>query len=179
MVLITPVIKILPHLIGTWSLRSTNDPQLSNTLTYLEFNYDCTIKLKTIYQDGIIGKKLSRSGKVTLIDSRNTSFSSIDIKYNTYTTYSLSVCGIKIPEIKSEPIIKNKALIKKLRVDYYDKTIIINNDRLNTFYIFDLCTQKPEFPFIETYLNTFLFTQLVSFFLNLILAKVLHNLFYI
>ena len=178
MVIITPLLKTLPHIIGTWSLRSTNDPQLLNTLTYLEFNYDSTIKLKTIYQDGLIGKKLSRSGKVTLIDSRNISFSSIDIKYNTYTTYSLSICGIKIPEIKSEPV-KNKMLIKKLRVEYSDKTIIVNNDRINTFYIFDLCTSKPEVPFIETYLNTFLFTQFVSFFLNLILAKVLHNLFYI
>ena len=176
MVIITPILKSIPYLIGTWSLRSTNDIDFKKSLSYLEFNYDSTIKLKTIYHDGIIGKKLSRSGEITSINIDN-NIVRINIKYNTFNTYSFSICGIKIPEIKIDS--KNNEIIKKkLKVEHVNRCLIINDDRSDKFYIFDLVTNKPEPPFIDTYLNTFLFTQVFSFFLNIIFAKILHTFFY-
>jgi len=176
MVIITPILKFIPYLIGTWSLRSTNDVEFKNTLTYLEFNYDSTIKLKSMFQDGIIGKKISRSGEITLIDTDNDKIS-INVKYNTFNTYTYSICGIKIPEIKVESE-DNKIIKKKLKVEHINKCLIINDDRSDKFYIFDLATTKPLPPFIDTYLNTFLFTQITSFFLNIMFAKILHSFFY-
>jgi hypothetical protein len=176
MVIITPILKSIPYLIGTWTLRSTNDIDFSKTLTYLEFNYDSTIKLKTIYQDGIIGKKLSRSGEVTLIDLDDSKIG-INIKYNTFNTYSFSICGIKIPEIKVDSL-DNKIIKKKLTVEHINKCLIINDDRSDKFYIFDLAVNKPEPPFVDIYLNTFLFTQITSFILNIIFAKIFHSFFY-
>jgi hypothetical protein len=174
--IITPILKSIPYLIGTWSLRSTNDIDLKNTLTYLEFNYDSTIKLKSIFQDDIIGKKISRSGEITFIDVSNNKIF-INVKYNTFNTYTYSICGIKIPEIKVESE-DNKIIKRKLKVEHINKCLIINDEKSDKFYIFDLTTNKPLPDFIDTYLNTFLFTQITSFFLNIMFAKIFHSFFY-
>jgi hypothetical protein len=166
----------IPLLFGTWMLRYTNDRQLENTQTFLEFNHNKKIKLKTIYQDGVIGKKISRIGYVKNIkiikNDINVTKTIVSIQYEYITKYSFSIFGIKIPEIKNE----NKYLLvnQELSVNIFEKTIIFENTKLPIYYIFDLQIGKIKLPFVETYLNTFIFTQFISFFFNIILANILH-----
>jgi len=168
------IIDKFPFLIGRWLLRSTNDIYLKNTHTYLEINDNYNIRLKTIYQDKFIGKKINRKGIITKIyDEAEKTY--IDIKYDYLNRYSLSVAGIKIPEIIDST---EKTIVKKkFNIELYDKTLILQDKKLPVYYIFDLCVGKSEPPFIETYLNTFVITQFIVFFLNYLLAKFIHDVF--
>jgi hypothetical protein len=160
-----------PHLLGTWILRSTNDKFLSDGFTYLVLKDDNTIKLKTIYQEGIIGVKKSRYGKIENI-KYNESKILLNITYNCYMKYSQSILGIQIPEIKSDEI--DYTIKKELTIDIIDKTLLIKDSNLPVYYLFDLQIGKIKSPLIETCINTLIFTQIVSFFLNLMLANFIH-----
>jgi len=165
-----------PLLLGTWILRSTNDNKYSKGLSYLVINPDNTIKFRTLTQDGFFGKKNSLTGIISNISSDSNFDYSIDLKYSHTNTYSYSFIGVEIPEFKSKS--KNYMLNKNYNITIYDKSILVTDTRLPLYYLFDLYIGKLQNPFIETGLNTFIFTQLVSFILNLILANTLHNILF-
>lgn len=167
------LIKLFPHLLGTWTLRSTNDKYLLDGFTYLVLHNDDTIKLKTIYQEGIIGVKKSRSGNINNIRINNSTIL-LNITYNTYIKYSQSILGIQIPEFKSNEI--NYSMNKELSIDIIDKTLLIKDIYLPLYYLFDLQVGKIKSPLIETGMNTLVFTQVLSFFLNLVMVNLIHLL---
>lgn len=171
MKILNKLINVFPNLLGTWILRSTNDKYLSEGVTYLVLKDDHSIKLKTIYQEGIVGVKKSRYGKIENI-RYNDSNILLDITYDCYIKYSQSVLGIQIPEIKSDEI--NYIIKKELSIDIIDKTLLIKDSYFPLYYLFDLQIGKIKSPFIETGMNTLIFTQVLSFFLNLILASLIH-----
>jgi hypothetical protein len=79
--------------------------------------------------------------------------------------------GIEIPEFKSKSMSYNK--ITDLTVTIFDKTLLIMDNDLCLYYIFDLTIGKIKYPNVETSLNTFLFTQVISIFLSIIITKIL------
>jgi hypothetical protein len=167
------LIKSFPYLLGTWILRSTNDKYLSDGFTYLVLHNDDTLKLKTIYQEGIIGVKKSRYGNIDNIRINNSAIL-LDITYNAYIKYSQSILGIQIPEFKSDEL--NYTMKKELSINIIDKTLLIKDLYLPLYYLFDLQIGKIKSPLIETGMNTLIFTQVVSFFLNLLMANLIHLL---
>ena len=168
--------RTYPLLLGTWILRSTNDNKYFDGLTYLLINPDNTVKFRTLDQDGPFGTKKSLTGIISNITSNSDFNYSINLKYSHSNTYSYSFIGVEIPEFKSQS--KNYILNKNYDIILYDKSILVIDNTLPLYYLFDLHIGKIKNPFIETGLNTFIFTQLVSFILNLILANTLHNIFF-
>lgn len=171
MILSNQLINTYPFLIGTWVLRSTNDQFLKEGFTFLVLNDDNTIKLKTIYQEGIFGVKKSRSGYIEHVILNNNS-TLLKVKYNSYSKYSQSIFGIQIPEVKSKNV--EYLINKKLNAQLIEKSLFITDIDVPLYYLFDLQIGKFRSPLIETGINTLIFTQFVSFFLNLILANVIH-----
>ena len=98
----------------------------------------------------------------------------INIKYSQTTKYSYSFIGIEVPEFQSEKKIYNTN--KKFKIKFFDKSILVKDIYTPLYYLFDLQIGNIQKPYIETGLNTFIFTQLISFILNLILAKLIQNL---
>jgi len=174
------MLKILkssyPLLLGTWILRSTNDKLLNNCLSYIVINYDDTIKFKTLKQEGFIGTKISTSGRILNITNFNDNDYSVNIVYSESNKYSYSVFGIEIPELKSE--LNNNIIRKDIDVRLYDKSILVKDCNTPLYYLFDLQIGKIKNPYIETGLNNFIFSQTISFLLNFIFAKLIHNLFF-
>ena len=174
------ILKLLknsyPLLLGTWVLRSTNDKSLLNGISYLIINFDDTIKFRTLNQEGIFATKKSISGQILNLSKTYDSEFLIDIKYSHSNKYSYSLLGVEIPEYKSET--KNYMINKKLNITLYDKSILVTDPKLPLYYLFDLHIGNIKQPFIETGLNTLFFTQIISFLLNLIFVKLLHNLFF-
>jgi len=165
------LINISPFLMGTWILRSTNDQSLKDGYTFLVLNDDNSLKLKTIYQEGIFGVKKSRSGHIENVTLNNIN-TSLKIKYDSYNKYSQSIFGIQIPELKSENV--KYSINKELTAQLIDKSLLVTDVDLHLYYLFDLQIGKIKSPLIETGINTLIFTQFVSFFLNLILVNVIH-----
>ena len=171
MKLCSQLINTFPFLIGTWIMRSTNDNYLNNGITYLILNNDNSIKLKTHYQDNILGITKSRFGYIENIVINN-NITNLKIKYDSYNKISHSIFGIEIPQIKYKDI--KYEVVKELNAKIIDKTLLITDIDLPLYYLFDLQIGKIKSPFIETEINTLIFSQCISFFLNLILANIIH-----
>lgn len=165
------LINKFPFLIGTWILRSTNDKYLNNGYTFLILNDDNSIKLKTNYQEGIVGVTKSRSGSIENI-LNNTNITNLKINYTSYNKFSHSIFGVEIPKINHEYI--EYKISKDLNIQIIDKTMLITDIDLPLYYLFDLQIGNVKSPFIETQIHTLIFSQFVSFFLNLILANIIH-----
>ena len=131
----------------------------------------------TLYQESFFGIKKSISGKILNITNFNNCEYSVDLVYSQLNKYSYSIFGVEIPEFKSET--KNNIVKKQVNVTLYDKSLLVQDCQIPVYYLFDLQIGKIQQPFIETGLNNFIFTQTVSFLLNLILAKILHNIFFL
>jgi len=171
--LINSILKLYPFFLGTWILRSTNDNTLLKGLTYIIMNDDESIKLRTLNKEGVFGTKKSINGKIININPIDNSNFIINIKYLYLHKYSYSFIGIEIPEFKFEST--NCIINKNLHIKFLDRSILITDTKLPYYYLFDLYIGKIQYPYTETGLNTFIFTQFISFILNLILAKILHD----
>lgn len=163
-------------LLGTWVLRATNDNKIPKGLSYLIVNDDNSIKFRTLEQNGILGIKKSISGEINNLTSYSDHNYLINLNYSHSNTYSYSLIGVEIPEIKSKTT--NYILNKNYNITILDKSLLINDNNLPLYYLFDLYVGKIKSPFVETGLNTLVFTQLLSFILNLMLVKILHNIFF-
>jgi len=171
MIITRMILNTYPFLLGTWMLRATNDNFLKDGYTFLVLNDDNSIKLKTIYQEGIFGVKKSRSGYIKNIIMNDENIS-LEINYNGYNKYSQSILGIQIPEYKSENNIYS--IDRELIVKITDSSLLITDKSSPLYYLFDLQVGKTKSPLVETGMNTLIFSQFVSFFLNLIMANIIH-----
>jgi hypothetical protein len=156
---------------GTWVLRITNDINVDSGLNFLQIQEEPIIKLKTLQQDGLFGIKKSRTAyinNINIIDNNNYSFT---LKYSKKNIYSYSFLGIEIPEIKSDSLSYYKE--KDFTIVLFDKTIIISDNENCLYYIFDLYIGKLKYPNTETNINTFVFSQLFSILLSVIITKFL------
>lgn len=158
-------------ILGNWILRATNDNYLTsrNAYTYIIISDNNNIKLKSIYNEGLITVKKSTTGTYNIIDldiNNNTAY--IDVIYNKYNIYSHSFFGIQLPEIKSQnKIIMNK---RRINVELIDNSILVNDDKTPLYYLFDLQIGKIKSPFIEIYFNTFIFSQIFGLLLSSIIT---------
>ena len=154
-------------ILGNWILRATNDNYLTsrNAYTYIIISDNNNIKLKSIYNEGLITVKKSTTGTYNIIDldiNNNTAY--IDVIYNKYNIYSHSLFGIQLPEIKSQnKIIMNK---RRINVELIDNSILVNDEKTPLYYLFDLQIGKIKSPYIEISLYTFIFSQFVGILLN-------------
>lgn len=163
--------NVTPLIYGTWILRVTNDNSIENCLNYLEICDEPIIKLKTVKQEKLFGTKKSRTAYINNINYISPNNFNFTITYSKKNTYSYSFLGIEIPEIKSNSIDYNKE--KNLSVIIYDKTLLITDNLLCFYYVFDLYIGKIKYPNAETNLSTFLFTQLISILLSIMISKLL------
>jgi ribosomal protein L23 len=188
------LINEAPQFLGSYLLRKTNDISFHNKFTFLVLDKNNKIKLKTIMQKGIFATKISRTGYINFNKNYKTIFNplyfitmhkklnnvlfdndlDISIQFNNVDKYSYSFFGIQFPEIKYKQN-SNYYIQKRLRVKQKDYTFFIIDKYTNHYYIFDLCkdldTQK--LPYIETPINTLIFTQIFSFIANILLVKFL------
>lgn len=162
---------IHPLMFGTWVLRTSNDIEILGGLNYIQIQEEPIIKLKTLKQDGMFGIKKSRTAYINHINYINENSYSFTLKYSRKNTYSYSFLGIQIPEFKSNSIEYYKE--KNLTINLFDKTIIITDNEKYLYYIFDLYIGKLQYPNTETTINTFVFTQLFSILMSLIIEKLL------
>lgn len=162
---------INPLMFGTWILRITNDVDIDKGLNYIQIQEEPVIKLKTLKQDGLFGIKKSRTAYINNINYINNESYSFTLNYSKKNTYSYSFLGIKIPEFKSNSIEYYKE--KRFTINLFDKTIIITDNEKYLYYIFDLYIGKLQYPNTETSINTFMFTQLFSILMTLLLEKLL------
>ena len=162
----------IPTLIyGIWVLRITNDVNVDNGLNFIKINEEPVIKFKTIKQQGLFGIKKSRTAIIDNINTISQNSFTFTLNYLQKNTYSYSLLGIEIPEFKSESINYNK--MHNLSISILDKTLLITNNNLCLYYIFDLNIGKMNYPNIETSLNTFLFTQTLGILLSILITKLL------
>jgi len=161
--------NIPPLIFGTWLLRITNDMNIENGLNFVKINYEPFVKLKTVSQEGVLGIKKSRTAKIDNIIHVSKNTYNFTLNYSIKNTYSYSFLGIEIPEFKSKSIKYNKS--KDLSLTIFDKTLLIIDNELSFYYIFDLSIGNIKYPNVETNINTFLFTQLISILLSMLFAK--------
>jgi hypothetical protein len=156
---------------GTWVLRISNDINVEKGLNYIQIQEEPIIKLKTLKQDGLFGIKKSRTAFINDINYINENSYSFILKYSRKNTYSYSFLGVEIPEFKSNSIEYYKE--KNFTIDLHDKTMIITDNNSYLYYIFDLYIGKLKYPNTETSINTFIFTQLFSIILSLLISKMM------
>ena len=157
-------------LLGNWILRSTNDNQLQKGYTFLIINNNNTIKLKTILDKNLIVSKKSTTGLINNITNISSNSATFNIIYTNYNVYSHSLCGIQLPEIKS--FNKNVNIKKHFKVELLDQSLLVSDTKTPLYYLFDLQIGKFKSPYIEISLYTFLFTQIVSIFINIIMSQI-------
>jgi hypothetical protein len=162
---------ISPLMFGTWVLRISNDLEIKKGINYIQLQEEPIIKLKTLKQDGLFGIKNSRTADITNITYINDNCYSFILNYSKKNIYSYSFLGIEIPEFKSNSLSYYKE--KNLTINLFEKTILINDNESPLYYIFDLYIGKLKYPNTETSINTFIFTQLFSIFMSLIITKLL------
>jgi len=162
---------ISPLMFGTWVLRISNDINVEKGLNYIQIQEEPIIKLKTLKQDGLFGIKKSRTAFINDINYINENSYSFILKYSRKNTYSYSFLGVEIPEFKSNSIEYYKE--KNFTIDLHDKTMIITDNNSYLYYIFDLYIGKLKYPNTETSINTFIFTQLFSIILSLLISKMM------
>lgn len=159
-----------PMFLGVWLLRATNDEHFNKGTTFVEVKNDYKLKLYTKFNDGIIGKTYKRIGYI--VEPNEHRFRDLDLYFTKKVLYSYSVLGFKIPEAGKTFFAYEKPL--NLAVKRESNTIIVTDKNTTKFYIFDLYVKENNMPPIETRWNTFLFIQVISFFLNLLLVQAFH-----
>ena len=170
-------LTIHPFYLGNYILRKTNDPKLDNKYTYLSLN-DNDIKLKTIIHNGIFSTKVSRNGQLFLKKNNFNIFNKYDndldliVKFNNINKYTSSFCGVEFPKIKYENTTYN--ITKKINIKQKNNSLYIVDN--NYYYLFDINYNIFfELQYPETSLNTLLFTQIISFIINILLVQLFSN----
>lgn len=165
---------------GNWVLRSTNDSKFKNKYSYLVLQPYNDLKIKSI-SNGILRTKISRSGKLILKKNNNPIFkfyrpkqyynfdedNNIDFMLiiNNYNTYSYSILGLEIPQIKYKGI-TDYNLKLNLNIKHKNKTLFVKDLDTNLYYIFDLNTNQMRLPYIEISITTLLFSKLFDIIIS-------------
>lgn len=184
-----------PFFIGKWVLRATDDNNFKTDNTYLIINKNDSLKFKSTYFNGFVAVKDSRSGKITNYKSNNKNINIINIftnkknefnllketnniditlKYKSKNSYSYSIFGIEIPEIK-KPNQNPYNVEKNFNVKQNDKSIFVTDKDNNKYYLFDLNTLvNTRLPYVEIPINTLIITQIFGFIINLLIVKIIN-----
>ena len=168
-----------PFIEGKWILRVTNDNNIKNSFTFIDIQTNNLIKIKTIKND-ILSRKISRTAYVKLVKNNkfliknifNNDFdNNYDIKLiiNNVNTYSYSIFGLEIPQIKYNQKL-NYNVTKILNVKHKNNAIYVTDLQNNYYYIFDLNTDFYKLPFIEITLTTLFLTKIF----DILIAYMVH-----
>jgi hypothetical protein len=157
-----------PLMFGTWILRVTNDVTIEKAINYIQIQEVPIIKFKTLKHEGLLGIKKSRTATIKNTNYINDHCYTFSLNYSRKNVYSYSFLGIEIPEVKSSSTSYNK--VKNLTIKLFEKTIIISDNDSYLYYIFDLYIGKIKYPNTETTIYTFIFTQLFSIFVGVIIT---------
>ena len=157
-------------LLGSWSLRYSNDPNFQYSTFQLDIRDNQDIVLTTNEIHWLFAKTIKTYGKIQVLSNDQTFVSS----NSSEEEYVYSLMGIELPFQKrqSTPLMIPS---KQFHYELKDRSLIIKSTRY--FYIFDLIltnTQQRWKPHIETKWDTFLFLQLLSFFINQQLMHLIH-----
>jgi hypothetical protein len=158
-----------PLIYGTWLLRNTNNLNVKGSINYLIINNDETIKFKSLNYNQFYGNKMSRTAVLNNIVKYDNNTYTITFNYFKKNTYAYSFLGIEIPEIKTKS--EEYFNQKNLTVNIFNNILLIIDNDLSLYYIFDLYYGKIKYPYTETHLNTFLFTQIFGIIIGLIINK--------
>jgi hypothetical protein len=133
---------------GKWNLRYSNDEYFNNKYCYLLIDHNKNIKLRTISYNGIITQKISRTGVVEITNTKKNNCK-IQLIFNKKSSYSYSIIGIKIPEIKNyRDTNYNKEKIFECTLT--DKSFYAKDNNHKNFYLFDLANEKSnDLPHVE------------------------------
>lgn len=162
---------------GTWILRNTNNEEINTAtgINYLIIQDDQIIKLKS-YQNYnyLLGLKKSKKASIKKMYEHNENQElSLEFSWITKNTYTYSILGIEIPEIKTNSIDYLKE--NNITIELFNNNILIANDNTNSiYYIFDLYLGKMKDPNIETRFNTFIFSQIFGIILGIFINKILN-----
>ena len=178
-------ISSYPFILGTYNLKSTNDPLLINKFCYLVINSDDTVKFRTITQNGMIANKISKSGTLKFIKNNKKKFFdknnydndiTMSLKYNNINKYSYSFLGIEIPEFRYEQIIDYKEE-KKIKILQKNNLLYVSDNDNTYYYLFDNgnTNTKPTLPYKEITLTNLIITQIFGFLLNFLLLHLINN----
>jgi hypothetical protein len=98
------------------------------------------------------------------------------IIFNNIHKYTYSIFGIEFPEIRYKQI-PNYNIKKNIRIKQKGYTLYVTDLDNENYYLFDLThtLNYKRLPYVDTALNNLIFVQLFSFFLNLILVKIISN----
>jgi len=170
---------------GKWTLRQSNDPKLKNNYTYFLLNTDNEIKIKTI-SNGLIKVKISRTGKIKLTKNNNLFLKNpfdgslknlkednnfnCELTINSVNSYSYSIIGIEIPQIRYKQDNYNN-LVRKINIKHRDKTIYITDINNKIYYLFDLDTRMKKTPYIEISVTTLIINELFDLFFTMFFEK--------
>lgn len=168
--LYTPISRFL---LGSWILRATNDKFYKEGYTSLKLNDDNSVKIKTIYQKSIIAEKKSISGDINIISNTDNTVI-LDIIYSKYNIYSHSIFGIQIPEFKSRNRTFN--IKKRFEVIIMNNSLLASDTKTPLYYLFDLQVGQIKSPYIEVSFYTFIFSQIISILLNLIITDIINSI---
>jgi hypothetical protein len=183
-ILIDAFIQNFRFLEGNWVLRFTNDKKFKNKYSYLVLQPYNDLKIKSI-SNGILKTKVSRSGNLILKKNNNPIFkfyrprqyynfdedNNIDFMLiiNNYNTYSYSILGLEIPQIKYKEV-SDYNLKLNLNIKHKDKTLLVTDLDTNLYYLFDLNTNQVKLPYIEISVTTLLFSK----FFDIIISHLLN-----
>ena len=165
---------------GTWILRNTNNPDLDcvSSTNYLMIKNDETLHFKTfVNYNYVLGLKKSKKAKIYSSDFNETdNHLSLKFSWISKNMYTYSILGIEIPEIKTNSIDYFTDKDNNMNISLYNNNILLvddNNKAYNEtlYYIFDLYNGNVKYPNIETAFNTFVFSQIFSIFISILLFK--------
>lgn len=170
---------------GKWVLRTTNDLTLQNKYTYLILKPNNELKIKTI-SNGILKTKKSRTGTIILTKNnnsflKNNYFNSLknlqedndidcDILINNVNSYSYSIIGLEIPQIRYKQL-TDYNVRKKINIKHKDTTLYITDVDNDIYYLFDLNTQIYKTPYIEISITTLIINELFALFISMFIKK--------
>jgi len=153
-------------LYGKWILRSTNDYNLKQSITYLDIKDENTIEVETRLTDSFFEKKVIRFGNIKRTGNL------VDVKLKRKLILPYSFFGTEIPELQKEH--ENYDYEKKFIINQsYNKLCVTELDT-NLYYLWETHNKEATVPKIETKWNNFIFLQIITFLLNVIFAQSLH-----
>ena len=157
-------------LCGSWSLRYSNDPYFQSSPYQLDIRDTQDIVITTSEIHWLFAKTTKTYGKINVLSDDQTFISSSSSEEE----YVYSLIGLELPFQKKKPT-PLKIPSKQFHYELKDRSLIIKSTRY--FYIFDLMmnySQQRRKPYSETKWDSFLFLQLLSFFIQQQLVNVIH-----
>ena len=165
-------------LLGTWSLRCTNDPFLNSPhmITRLQIERPDEIELSCYQKMGhILGQTKKMYGTIRLAseDEALISFGGSEKQYSSIWGVELPIRWLTFPSSSS---LFQDSNINRISYQVRDRTLLVKT--LHFYYVFDLLSRDEwmeRSPYVETKLDSFLVLQLLSFWFNQELVHLLSS----